>query len=139
MNTTADHIAYDRAQILYARKGGRYVQVNDPWAYSGLREGTFLVKVQPNCTTIRQMVWPDRAEIDAALRDLEDELVDLIRKASEARPRNQTLTPAEKKAWDHLVKVGGESFSIITYDSIAGIAETISKRVRGKVEERLGT
>lgn len=136
MNTAATHIAHKRAQTLYARKGSRYVQVSDPWAYDSLREGTYLVQVRPGSTTIRQAVWPDRAEVDAALRDLEDELVDLIGKAARARPTKQQLTPEERRLWDELLRVGGDGWNLLSYDSIADIADTITRRVREQVEKR---
>ncbi len=136
--TTLDHIAYKRAQILYARRGGRYVPVNDPYAYEGLREGTWLVKVQPNVTTIRQMVWPDKPEIDAALCDLEDRLVQLIGDAARARPRSMKLTPAQKRAWDKLIEVGGDQFSVLSYGSTQSIADEVVGKVRGQVKKRIG-
>lgn len=122
---------------LYRKVKGRLVPANDPWAYSGLRDGHWHVIVRPGSTSIRQVVWPDRMELEAALHDLEDQLVDLIRKASEARPKSVKLSPAEKRAWDNLITVGGDAFSHLNYQSIAGIAEEICGHVRGKMEERL--
>ena len=54
---------------LYKKVGNRYVSYNDPYAYEGLREGWWLVKVQPGSTSIRQCLRPARAELQAALRD----------------------------------------------------------------------
>lgn len=129
-------IAHRKASTLYKRVGKRYVPVSDPWAYDGLREGAWFVQVRPGSTSIRQAVWPDRMEVQAALSELEDQLMDLLREATKARPAKALLTPAEHKAWQHLMKVGGESFSTIHYDSLQGIADAVLGKVKAKLAER---
>lgn len=126
-------IYHKKTQQLYKRKGNRYVPANDPYAHDGLREGSWFVKVSPGSVTIRAAIYPDHMEIQAALHDLEEQLVKLIGDAARARPWKAQLTPEEKKAWDRLMKVGGESFNTLSYDSYQGIADTIC----GKVKERL--
>ena len=58
-----DRIAHKEQQTLYKKVGKKYVQVNDPYAYDGLREGWWLVKVASGCTSIRAAVYPNKAEI----------------------------------------------------------------------------
>lgn len=129
-------ISHKRTQQLYKRKGNRYVPVNDPYGYDGLRDGSWFVKVTPGSATIRAAIYPDHMEIQAALYDLEKQLVKLIGEAARARPRKTQLTPEEKKAWDRLVKVGGDGFNILTYDSYQGIADTICGKVKERLEAR---
>lgn len=131
--SVSNTIAHKKTQQLYRRKGNRYIPVNDPYAYDGLREGSWFVKVSPECTTIRAAIYPNHMEIQAALYDLEEKLVKLIGDAARARPKRTLLTPAEKAAWDKLIEIGGDEFNVLSYDSYQGIADTIC----GKVKERL--
>jgi len=117
---------YDKmSQIRYKKVGRRYVQENDPYGYDGLREGWWLVKVAPGSTSIRQQVFPHKAEICAAARDKEDQLVDIIRKASEARPPKRPLTPEALADWQSFIAKHGEQFTTLEYPSIQENAEKI--------------
>jgi hypothetical protein len=112
-------------QIRYKKIGNKYVQDNDPWAYEGLREGWWLIKVKPGSTSIRQAVYPAKAEIMAAVRDKEDALVDIIRKASEARPQSIPLSEQAKADWDWFMSRNGKEFSTLEYPSLQENAELI--------------
>lgn len=112
-------------QIRYKKVGRKYVQDNDPWAYDGLREGWWLVKVKPGCTSIRQIVYPHDAEIKAAAKDKEDELVDIIRKASEARPSKRPISEQARKDWEWFIERNGKEFNTLEYPSIHENAEKI--------------
>jgi hypothetical protein len=112
-------------EIRYKKVGRKYVQDNDPWGYDGLREGWWLVKVAPGSTSIRQQVYPNKAEISAAVRDKEDQLIDIIRKASEARPQRNPLTPEALADWKFFIAKHGEQFTSLEYPSIQENAEKI--------------
>jgi len=117
---------YDRMnEVFYKKVGRKYVQINDPYALDGLREGWWLVKVAPGSTSIRQAVYPHKAEIQAAAKDKEDQLVEIIRKASEARPRSNPLTPEALADWQALIAKHGKEFSSLEYPSIQENAEKI--------------
>jgi hypothetical protein len=117
---------YDKMnQIRYKKVGRKYVQDNDIWAYDGLREGWWLVKVAPGSTSIRQQVYPSRSEISAAARDKEDELIKIIREASEARPPKRPLTPEALADWQAFIAKHGEQFNTLEYPSIQENAEKI--------------
>ena len=117
---------YDKMnQIRYKKVGRKYVQDNDPCAYEGLREGFWLVKVVAGSTSIRQQVYPCKAEITAAARDKEDQLVDIIRKASEARPSQNPLTPEALADWQVFIARHGKEFNTLEYPSIQQNAERI--------------
>ena len=117
---------YDKMnQIRYKKVGRKYVQDNDPCAYEGLREGFWLVKVAAGSTSIRQQVYPCKAEITAAARDKEDQLVDIIRKASEARPSQNPLTPEALADWQAFIARHGKEFNTLEYPSIQQNAEKI--------------
>lgn len=129
--------AYERVklieeQILYKKVGKRYVQANDPDVWNGLRKGWWLVKVAEGSTSIRQCIWPNQAEVEAAFKDAEDKLVDVLRKATEARPKVKAITPEFKKDWEKMVKKYGSEMNYLEYDSLQGIAETILKEIKKK-------
>jgi hypothetical protein len=69
-----ERIAAKESQILYRKVGRKYVKNNDPYAYDGLRDGWHLIKVDKGCTSIRSCVYPDRAEIIAAMKNKEDKI-----------------------------------------------------------------
>jgi hypothetical protein len=117
---------YDKMnQIRYKKVGRKYVQDNDPWAYEGLREGWWLVKVAPGSTSIRQQVYPSRAEISAAAKDKEDQLLTIIREASEARPTKRPISPQALADWNVFVSKHGSEFSTLEYPSMQENAEKI--------------
>ena len=101
------------------------MQDNDLWAYEGLRDGWWLVKVAPGSTSIRQQVYPNRAEITAAAKEKEDQLVDIIREASEARPSQNPLTPEALADWQAFIAKHGKEFSSLQYPSIQENADRI--------------
>ena len=105
----------------------KYVAINDPWAYDGLREGYWLVKVASGSTSIRSCVYPAKAELQAAIKDKEDQLVDIIRKASEARPQRRPISEQAKADWEWFVARNGKEFNTLEYPSIQENAENIIK------------
>jgi len=112
-------------EVFYKKVGRKYVQINDPYALDGLREGWWLVKVAAGSTSIRQAVYPHKAEIQAAAKDKEDKLVEIIRKASEARPQSNPLTPEALADWQAFIAKHGKQFSLLEYPSIQENAEKI--------------
>jgi hypothetical protein len=110
---------------LYRKVGKKFVPDNDPYAYEGLRNGFWLIHVKDGSTAIRQEIYPDRAHISAAARVMEDKLVDIIRKAGEARPSKTPLTEEQKKDWDKFIKKHGDAFNTLAYPSIQENAEKI--------------
>jgi hypothetical protein len=112
-------------QRLYRKVGKKFIPVNDPYAYDGLRNGFWLIQIKDGSTSIRQQIYPDKAPLTAAARMVEDKLVDIIRKASEARPNKVSLTAEEKKDWDAFIKKHGDSFNTLHYPSFQENAEKI--------------
>jgi len=125
-------LAIKEDQRLYRKVGKKFVPVNDPYAYDGLRNGFWLIQIKDGSTSIRQEIYPDKASIHAAARLIEDKLVDIIRKAGEARPNKTMLTAEEKKDWDAFIKKHGESFNTLCYPSIQENAEKIVKALIGE-------
>jgi hypothetical protein len=123
-------------ETLYKKVGKKYVPVNDPYAYEGLREGWWLVKVAEGSTTIRSIVYPSKAEIIAAAKDKEDQLVKIIRESSEAKPNEGVpLSEQCRKDWQWLIGKHGKELSVIYYPSFQENAEKI---VNALLEHRYG-
>jgi hypothetical protein len=122
----AQQRVYDKMnQIRYKKVGRKYVQDSDPWAYEGLREGWWLVKVAAGSTSIRQQVYPHKAEITAAAKDKEDQLINIIGKASEARPSQNPISPEALADWQAFIAKHGKEFNSLQYPSIQENAEKI--------------
>jgi hypothetical protein len=122
---------------LYKKVGNKYVPINDPYAYDGLREGWWLLKVKPGSTSIRQLVRPATAEFQAAIRDKEEQLVDIICKASEARPQNIPISEQAKKDWEWFISRNGKEFNMLEYPSIQENAEKIIEALLDKKYEKI--
>ena len=121
-----ERIELKQDQILYKKVGNRYTPTNDPWAYDGLREGWWLVKVGGGSTSIRSCVYPAKAELLAAIKDKEDKIVEVIRKAGEARPKFP-LSEQALADWKWFMARHGERFNTLEYPSIQENAEQILK------------
>jgi len=122
----AETAIYEKiSRQLYKKVGKKYVPASDIHAYDGLREGWWLVKVAPGSTSIRQQVHPYKAEITAAARDKEEELMDIIRDASEARPSQNPISPEALADWKKFIKKHGKEFNSLEYPSIQENAERI--------------
>lgn len=118
---------------LYKKVGKKYVEHNDPWAIEGLGDGWWLVKVAPGSKTIRSIVYPHNAEIIAAAKDKEDELVVIIREASEAKPKEGVPLSEEcRKDWQALMEKHGKELSTIYFPSFQENAEKIVKALIGE-------
>jgi len=131
-NRIVESINADYSQKLYKKVGKKYVQVNDPYAYSGLREGWWLVGVKAGSTSIRQAVYPAKSDLQAAAQEKEEKLIEIIRDATEARPSKTPLSKEEKKDWDAFMKKHGESFNSMYYPSFADNARKIVEEILKK-------
>ena len=123
--TALERIELKKDKIRYKKVGRKYIPASDICAYDGLREGYWLVKVAPGSTGIRQQVYPAKAEITAAAREKEEQLLDIIRKASEARPQRNPLTPEALADWQAFIAKHGKEFNSLEYPSFQENAEKI--------------
>ena len=117
---------------LYRKCGKKFLPVNDPYAYDGLRNGFWLIGIKDGCTSIRQQINPDKSHITAAARLMEEKLVEIIRKSGEARPSKTALSREQKKDWDRFIKKHGAEFNTLHYPSLQENAEKIIEALLGK-------
>ncbi len=120
-----NHIYAKQDQILYKKKGNKYVQANDVSVLDGLREGWHLVRVEDGCKSIYHNVYPAKAELLAAAKNKRDELVKIIREASEAKPVNQPLSEQALADWKWFMSRNGKEFNTLSYPSFHENAEKI--------------
>jgi len=130
MNNAANRVFDKRANQLYKKVGRRYIPVNDPCAYDGLREGWWLVHVGDEFTSIKSQVYPNNAEIDAAIKQKEDSLVDIINEATKLEPQKKDLSPECVKDWKAFIKKHGEEMGYLERPSIRDMATKIMELVR---------
>lgn len=121
---------------LYRKCGKKFLPVNDPYAYDGLKNGFWLIQIKDGSTAIRQQIYPDKAHITSAALLMEDKLVEIIRKSGEARPAKTALTPEQKKDWDRFIKKHGAGFNTLHYPSMQENAEKIIEALLGKEDSK---
>ena len=124
-----DRIVSRESQIRYKKVGRKYIQDNDPYACEGLRQGFWLIQVKDGSTSRMEAIYPARSELVAAAKEKEDELVDIIRKASEARPKSTPLSEQAKRDWDWFVSRNGKEFNTLEYPSIQENAKKIIEAI----------
>lgn len=103
----------------------RYVPVAEEVVWDSLPYGVHVVSVAPGSVSRRFNVPATSAELLALLAPLKEELVRLIREASEPRPAAEPLTPAQLAAWGHLAKVLGPQGGTLAIPSATCIAEKV--------------
>ncbi len=103
---------------LYEKVGRRYVRVNDPWAYEGLREGHHHVWVRPRSVTIREFVLPDEHGVSAAIEEVRGAMIDAMQLANKSAPRNRSLSRKETEAIKAYQEVMGKDAEMI-FDGIS--------------------
>jgi hypothetical protein len=129
----ATRIAYNQDRIRYKKVGNKYVQCNDYDAYEGLADGWWLVKVEPYSKTIRACVHPHRAEVQAAAIDKQEQLIKIIDKAAQFRPKEGIpLSEQARIDWEFFISKHGKEFSILYgpsyHDCAKEIVETLLAR-----------
>jgi len=125
---------YDKeSSRLYKRVGKKYAPCNDPYALDGLREGWWLVKIGEGFKSMRACVYPAKAELQAAIKDKEDKIVDIILECTNARPKEGVpMSDQARKDWQWFIDKHGKEFNILYYPSFAEAAEKIVKALTEK-------
>jgi hypothetical protein len=112
----------------YKKVGRKYVLCNDIDAYEGLEKGWWLVWVRDGCKTIRKMVYPQRSEVEAVVRENAEKISQILIEASIPKQGGE-LSAEAKKDWEALVTKHGQAFASVLYPSINDIAEQISEKL----------
>jgi hypothetical protein len=131
--TAKERIDWKEGDRRYRKVGRRYILCNDMDAYQGLEKGWWLVKIAEGVTSIRQCVNPNKAEIMAAAKDKEDKIIEIIMRASQARPRQGIpISDEARKDWEAFIQKHGLEFNMLEYPSISENAELIMNAILEK-------
>lgn len=116
--------------IIYRKVGRRYVPVGNTELVHYYANGFYLVHVNGGVTKRWPTVEPDNAPVLAAMKLAEQDLCDLIRSESEARPRARDLTAKEKQAVAAMQKIlGADGFPSMVIESASEIARNVVRKV----------
>jgi hypothetical protein len=97
-------------KIYYEKIGRKYVPVAeyDNEYLDSFPKGTTLVICHPGGQSRRYNIDPDYAALIAAARVAEDAMIQAMQKASELKPKQTPVTPAQQKAWKQLARAFGD-------------------------------
>jgi hypothetical protein len=120
--------------VFYKRVGRRYVPVYeyDQTLMDAFPKGSHLVVCYPGGQSTRYNVDPAYAPMIAAGRVAEEAVCKALMRASDMRPKNQPLTEEQRAAWEHLVRVMGDSARMLEWPSAR---EACDAAVRAMTEE----
>jgi hypothetical protein len=125
--------------IFYIKKGRKYIPHS---TYSSefcdsFPKGTHLVDVYPGGSSRRFNIDPAYAPMIAAGRVAEDAISEVIRKATDLRPKSAPITPEQKEAWDNLVRVFGEDARYLEWPSAREACEAAVKAMQVEADKLL--
>jgi hypothetical protein len=130
-------------KIYYEKVGSRYIPVAeyDSTLLDALPKGSHLVNVVPGGVSYRFKVDPGYAAMIAAGIVAEDAIAASLVKATDIRlgyqERSKPITPAQKAAWENLVKEFGEGASRLEWPSAREAAEEGVKAMMEEAEKLL--
>jgi hypothetical protein len=96
-------------KIYYEKVGRKYVPVAeyDSDYLDAFPKGSTLVICHPGGQSRRYNIDPDYAALIAAARVAEDAMIQAMQKASELKPKQTPVTPAQHQAWKQLARAFG--------------------------------
>jgi hypothetical protein len=96
-------------KVYYEKVGRKYVPVAeyDSEYLDAFPKGSTLVICHPGGQSRRYNIDPDYAALIAAARVAEDAMMQAMGKASELKPTQTPVTPAQQRAWKKLAKEFG--------------------------------
>ena len=124
-------------KIYYEKRGRRYVPVAeyDNDFMDSFTKGNHLVMSYPGGTSRRFNIDPNYAAMIAAGRVAEDAVCKAINKASELRPKQTPITPAQLRAWKKLAKEFGDELCTLHGASTRDIAEAAVTAMQAEADK----
>lgn len=93
--------------------------------------------VYPGGQSTRYNIDPNYAAMIAAGRVAEDAISRAIMRASDLRPKTAPLTPEQKAAWEHLVKVMGPEAKCLEWPSAREACEEAVRAMQVEADKLL--
>ncbi len=111
--------------VFYEKVGRKYIPVReyDSLLMESFPEGAHLVITHPGGRSTRYNIAPDYAGLIAAGQAAENAMIKAMQKASELKPRQTPITPAQQRAWKKLVKEFGDDIFTLQGSSAYDIAQ----------------
>ncbi len=126
-------------KIFYEKVGRRYKPVYeyDQTLMDAMPKGAHLTMVYPGGQSTRYNIDPNYAAMIAAGRVAEDAISRAIMRASDLRPKTAPLTPEQKAAWEHLVKVMGPEAKCLEWPSAREACEEAVRAMQVEADKLL--
>jgi len=129
-------------KIYYEKVGRKYIPVReyDREFVDSVPKGTHIIMCYPGGKSTRYNIDPAYAPLIAASRVAEDAMATAIQRASEIRREENSqipLTPEQKEAWEHLVKVFGERARYLSSSCARDVAESGMKAIQNEANKLL--
>ena len=126
-------------KIYYEKVGRKYVPVSeyDSDLLSALPKGTHVIMSYPGGKSTHYNIDPAYAPMIAAGRVAEDKISEVIRKATDLRPRSKPITVKQKEAWENLVKEFGEEARMLEWPSAREACEVAVKAMQAEADKLL--
>ena len=112
-------------KIYYEKVGRKYVPVAeyDSDLTDSFGKGSHLVICYPGGQSRRYNIDPDYAALIAAARVAEDAMIQAMQKASELKPTQTPITPAQQRAWKQLARAFGDELATLNGSSAYDITQ----------------
>ena len=126
-------------KIYYEKIGRKYVPVAeyDNDLLDSFPKGSHLVICYPGGQSRRYNIDPDYAALIAAARVAEDAMMQAMSKASELKPQQTPVTPAQQKAWKGLARAFGTELCTLNGASTYDITQAGLKALEGEAAKIL--
>jgi hypothetical protein len=126
-------------KIYYEKVGRKYVPVAeyDSDLTDSFGKGSHLVICYPGGQSRRYNIDPDYAALIAAARVAEDAMMQAMQKASELKPTQTPVTPAQQRAWKKLAKEFGDSLCTLNSASSYDIVQAGLKALEDEAAKLL--
>jgi len=124
-------------KIYYEKVGHRYKPVSeyDSDLIDSFGKGSHLVICYPGGQSRRYNIDPDYAALIAAARVAEDAMMQAMQKASELKPTQTPVTPAQQRAWKRLAKEFGTDLCTLNVASSWEIAQAGLKALEQEADK----
>jgi hypothetical protein len=112
-------------KIFYEKVGRKYVPVSeyDSDLLDAMPKGVHIIMSYPGGKSTRYKIDPAYGPMIAAGRVAEDAVCQALHKASEARPKEQPITPRQKAAWEEMKAAFGDEFFSVTLPATRNLAK----------------
>lgn len=126
-------------KIYYEKVGRKYVPVAeyDSDLTDSFGKGSHLVICYPGGQSRRYNIDPDYAALIAAARVAEDAMMQAMQKASELKPTQTPVTPAQHQAWKQLARAFGTELCTLNGASSWEIAQAGLKALEDEAAQLL--